>query len=69
LEEDEESGELEQALNDAFPGEPWTPERVQAFKDAISACSAGGYPEEEAEGEKPASSLAMIFGAPKKKAK
>lgn len=67
-----ESSELGDALSMAFPDQDWSPERVSAFKEAMSICMA---PESEEpmddEDEGPSSKgpgknvLALMFGKKK----
>lgn len=74
--ESEGSGEKDdftRAVEEAFPDDDWTPERVSALKEAIRIC----YEEDESKEDMPESSepahkgkgidLAVVFGGPKGK--
>ena len=62
--EDEED-ELQAALEEAFPQDEWTPERVEAFRRVQEICS-GGYHDEEDEESGGNDDALLIFGKPKK---
>ncbi len=58
------------AIQEAFPDNEWTPDRVDAMKSAIRLCldedKAGGYGTPGG-GSGGGDKLALIFGAPSKK--
>ena len=67
----EASGPFADAISEAFPDQDWTPDKLDALKEAIRVC----YREDEAGGGGPppppgggsGKGLALVFGAPKKK--
>ncbi len=67
MEEYDDGGEFAKAAQEAFPDQEWDEARLDALKTMVKICMSGGG-EAEPDGDEPGKgTLALMFGAPKKK--